>query len=303
MTTPTVALKVDVDTHAGTRDGVPRLLDILGSRGIRATFYFSLGPDNSGKAVRRVFTRKGFLGKMLRTKAPAVYGLRTMLYGTLLPAPLIARDFPGVLRATVGRGHEAGIHCWDHVEWHDRLPRWAPARVRSELALAAEAFRGAVGFAARTTAAPGWTVSPASLDAQEGMGLDFCSDARGRTPFHPVMNGRRYATLQVPTTLPTMDELLGADGITAENINDRYLSLLGPGLNVHTIHAELEGGAALAPVFGALLERLSAAGARFVTLGEAAREARLAGAPDCPLAMGEIHGRAGLVALQGDIVA
>ena len=84
-----VALKVDCDTYLGTRDGIPRLLDILGSRGIRATFFFTLGPDRSGVAVRRVFTRKGFLKKMLRSRAPSLYPLRTMLSGTLLPAPRI----------------------------------------------------------------------------------------------------------------------------------------------------------------------------------------------------------------------
>ncbi len=102
-----VALKVDVDTYAGTRDGVPALLEDLARFGVLATFYFSMGPDNSGKAVRRIFTRKGFLGKMLRTKAPSAYGIRTMLYGTLLPAPMIAASFPGVLRETEQRGHEA----------------------------------------------------------------------------------------------------------------------------------------------------------------------------------------------------
>ena len=83
---PTIALKVDVDTYVGTRDGVPQLLEILERFGIKATFYFSLGPDNSGKAIRRLF-RKGFLKKMIRTRAPSMYGLRTMLYGTILPAP------------------------------------------------------------------------------------------------------------------------------------------------------------------------------------------------------------------------
>ena len=50
--------------------------------------------------------------------------------------------------------------------------------------------------------------------------------------------------------------------------------------------------------FIALLERLQAAGTRFVTLGEAAAEHRRLG-PAAPLAMGELPGRAGLVAIQG----
>ena len=91
MTARRVALKVDCDTLEGTREGVPRLLEMFAARGIRATFFFTLGPDRSGVAVRRVFTRKGFLRKMIRSRAPALYGWRTMLYGTLLPAPMIGR--------------------------------------------------------------------------------------------------------------------------------------------------------------------------------------------------------------------
>jgi hypothetical protein len=129
------------------------------------------------------------------------------------------------------------------------------------------------------------------------MNLDYCSDSRGSTPFFPVMDGRRFRTLQVPTTWPTMDELLGEGGITVENINDHYMTLLRPGLNVHTIHAELEGKA-LAPLFIDLLERLTSRDVRFVTLAEAAEEFRRS-APEAPLAMGEIPGRAGRVAVQG----
>jgi undecaprenyl phosphate-alpha-L-ara4FN deformylase len=294
---PVVALKVDVDTYAGTRDGVPRLLDIMERAGIKATFYFSMGPDNSGKAIRRIFTRKGFLQKMLRTGAPGAYGIKTMLYGTLLPAPQIAASFPEVLRETAARGHETGVHCWDHVLWHDYLPRMARSEVAAELARGAELFQRIMGQAPQTTAAPGWTVSAASLELQDSMGLAFCSDGRGRTPFYPVLGGTRFATLQIPSTWPTMDEILGRDGLDGATINDFYLSQLRNGLNVHTIHAEMEGGI-LSQSFIALLERLQAAGVRFVTLGEAAAAHRDS-APEAPLTMGELTGRAGLVAIQG----
>jgi peptidoglycan/xylan/chitin deacetylase (PgdA/CDA1 family) len=295
--TPVIALKIDVDTYIGTRDGVPHLLDILARYGIRATFYFSMGPDNSGKAIRRIFTRKGFLKKMLRTKAPAAYGLKTMLYGTLLPAPLIAESFPDIMLRTEQQGHEVGIHCWDHVKWHDYLP-WLPKQITlMELGLASSRFEEIFGHRAKTTAAPGWTVSADSLEIQDAMQLDFCSDCRGHAPFFPVVEGRRFRTLQIPTTWPTADELLGENGITAESINDYYLTLLKEGLNVHTIHAEMEGRG-LAPSFCSLLESLIERGVRFITLAEAG-ELFGRGAGDAPLTMGELPGRAGKVALQG----
>ncbi|GFO67026.1 4-deoxy-4-formamido-L-arabinose-phosphoundecapren ol deformylase [Geomonas limicola] len=292
-----IALKVDVDTFAGTRDGVPRLLEIMERAGIKATFYFSMGPDNSGKAIRRVFTRKGFLKKMLRTGAPSAYGLRTMLYGTLLPAPDIAASFPGILKETAARGHETGVHCWDHVYWHDYLPRLSRDRVASELKRAAELFQRIIGTAPQSTAAPGWTVSATSLELQDAMNLEYCSDGRGYAPFYPVFDGKRFNTLQIPSTWPTLDEILGANGIDAGNVNDFYLSQMKNGLNVHTIHAEMEGGV-MAESFIDLIERLKNKGARFVTLYEVARACRDS-APDAPLSMGEIPGRAGLVAIQG----
>jgi undecaprenyl phosphate-alpha-L-ara4FN deformylase len=132
---------------------------------------------------------------------------------------------------------------------------------------------------------------------QDAMGLAFCSDGRGSHPFYPVMDGRRFRTLQIPTTLPTADEILGENGITPDNIHDYYLANLRDGLNVLTIHAELEGGVIRAS-FVRLLERLAADGIRCITLGEAA--GRIGGAPACRLSMGEIPGRAGNVAIQGE---
>jgi len=296
MVQSVVAFKVDVDTYVGTRDGVPNLLAILEEFGIKATFYFSMGPDNSGKAIRRIFTRKGFLRKMLRTKAPSMYGIRTLLYGTLLPAPMIAESFPDVLRAAAANGHEVGIHCWDHVKWHDFLP-WLPKQTTlMELGKASALFESIYGRRTASTAAPGWTVSEDSLEIQDAMGLQYCSDSRGTAPFYPVMNGRSFSTLQIPTTWPTMDELLGENGITPENINDYYLNQLQPGLNVHTIHAELEG-MSMAQAFRDLLVRLTQQGVIFMTVGAAARQFG-GDAPAAPLEMAEIPGRAGLVALQ-----
>ena len=299
MTNKTVALKVDVDTYAGTRDGVPALLEDMGRFDAKATFYFSMGPDNTGKSLRRIFTRKGFLAKQLRSGAPSTYSIKTMLYGTLLPAPKIAASFPEVLRMTEQLGHEVGIHCWDHVKWHDYLPFFSKTVTAAELKQAGDLFEQILGHRAASTAAPGWTVSPDSLEVQDSMGLSYCSDGRGTHPFYPVIAGRRFSTLQIPTTLPTADEILGNNGITPENIHDYYMASLKDGLNVLTIHAELEGGA-IRRSFARLLERFKQEGIRCVTLGEVA--AAVSGAPACRLQMGELPGRAGLVAIQGEVV-
>jgi len=81
-----LALKIDVNTYLGTRDGVPRLIDILKAHGAGATFLFTLGPDRSGRAINRLF-HPGVFSRAWRNQIVRSYGLRTLLYGTLLPAP------------------------------------------------------------------------------------------------------------------------------------------------------------------------------------------------------------------------
>lgn len=300
MSQPVVALKIDVDTYAGTREGVPVLLDLLARHNAKGTFYFCLGPDHTGRALRRIFTHKGFLQKALRSGAPGAYGLKTMLYGVLLPGPVIYKKCADIMRKTEQQGHEVGIHAWDHTNWHDFLLTSDLGFVKSELGQAAKGFKQVFDRLTTTTAAPGWTVSPDSLALQDQMQLSYCSDSRGSHPFYPVMNGQRFSTLQIPTTLPTADELLGRDGLTPDSLPDYYLQQLKPGLNVLTIHTELEGGV-IRSSFSRLLELLQHNNIPCISLAEAREQ--VIDAPACQLSMGMIAGRSLPVALQGDEVA
>ena len=93
-----IVLKIDVDTLRGTREGVPNLARMLDRARARATFLFSLGPDHTGWALRRVF-KPGFLKKVSRTSVVEHYGLKTLMYGTLLPGPDIGRRAAAEMRA------------------------------------------------------------------------------------------------------------------------------------------------------------------------------------------------------------
>ena len=134
-----IALKVDVDTLRGTREGVPRLLDVLAAAGVRATFLWSLGPDHTGWALRRIF-RPGFFSKVQRTSVVKHYGLRTLLYGVALPAPDIGVAGRSSMRAVRDAGHECGIHCWDHVLWQDNVRRRDRAWTERQMGLAFARF-------------------------------------------------------------------------------------------------------------------------------------------------------------------
>jgi peptidoglycan/xylan/chitin deacetylase (PgdA/CDA1 family) len=134
-----LAIKVDVDTERGTRVGVPNLLTLFEALKIPSTFLFSLGPDNTGRALKRIF-RPGFLKKVSRTSVLQVYGLQTLLNGILWPGPHIAHRHANILKHTEACGHEVGIHCYDHVYWQDYLGKMTREQVFKEVEKAQEAF-------------------------------------------------------------------------------------------------------------------------------------------------------------------
>lgn len=297
---PQLALKVDIDTHVGMRDGVPRLAAALAKRGVRASFYVACGPDHSGRAIRRVF-KPGFLAKMLRTNAPGLYGWRTMLYGTLLPGPQIARAFPGHLRDLDAAGHELGVHGYDHVYWHDKLERMSYAAVAAELGRGLATFAEVCGRPAESFAAPGWQCTAHSLAALDAAGLCYHSCTRGVAPYRPRAGGRVFALAEIPTTWPTLDETYGRIGTEPEGLAAYYVDQLSPGLNVHTIHAEAEG-LALLPHFEVLLDRL-AGRVEFVRLIDVAGQLDVPALPVCDVRPGTTEGRAGTVATQSGSLA
>lgn len=296
-----LALKVDVDTWRGTREGVPQLLRLLERHGAGATFLFSLGPDHTGRAIRRVF-RRGFLSKVSRTSVVEHYGIRTLLYGTLLPGPDIgAREAP-LMRSVASHGFETGIHTWDHIRWQDHVARATPQWTRNEMRKAVERYADVFGAAPRTHGAAGWQMNEAAYALEREFGFDYASDGRGTHPFQPVdARGDPLGVPQLPTTLPTLDELIGLDGLAADNVHERVLALTAaapPAGHVYTLHAELEG-MRLAGAFDRLLAGWKAQGYRLVcarALFDSIDRARL---PHHRVGTGEVAGRSGTLAIQG----
>jgi undecaprenyl phosphate-alpha-L-ara4FN deformylase len=295
-----IALKVDVDTFRGTREGAVRLADLLERVDARASFLFSLGPDHTGRAIKRVF-RRGFLGKVKRTSVLEHYGVKTLLYGVLLPGPHIGRRCRSFMQDIGRRGFEVGVHTWDHIRWQDGVAHANEPWTRRELALAASEFADIFGRPAAVHGAAGWQMNAfvPALEAQ--LGFHYASDTRGREPFLPADGTGVAAVPQLPTTLPTFDELIGRDDLGGQDPVDHLLALTAaqPARDqVFTLHAELEGGAYLAS-FERLLREWRARGARLTDLATYAAQLDPARLPHCSIDAGTVPGRSGTLAVQG----
>ena len=304
-----IGLKVDVDTLRGTREGVPRLAALLTKHGMDATFYFSVGPDHTGRALRRVF-RKGFAQKVARTSVLKHYGLKTLLYGVLLPGPDIGEEGGSQMRAVRDAGFEVGLHTFDHVRWQDHVANATADWTRAEFERGLFAFERVFGAPPESHAAAGWQINSHGLELEREYGLRYASDTRGGAPFFPVLADGISTCPQLPTTLPTFDELLGVDGVTEASIAETVFRLSAAAaaapsdneLQVFTLHAELEG-MLLLEAFEALLTKWRATGA-VITRMAAIRELALRQPlPPRSVVMGEIAGRSGLLAVQAPAAA
>ena len=294
-----LALKIDVDTDRGTRIGVPNLVRDLQEFEAPGCFLFSLGPDQTGRAITRIF-RPGFFKKVSRTSVVKLYGVRTLLNGTLLPAPHIGRRNTKILREVRDAGHEVGIHCYNHYRWQDYVNKMSLDAVRAEFIAARAEFLRIFGTEAQTAGAPGWQSNPRSRQIYDEAGLLYSSDVRGHTPFFPRISDQVFKTLEIPSTLPTFDELLGRPEYPEDKIVPHYLSLLRADRpNVFTLHAEIEG-MGHRPLFRALLAACRKAGVEFIRLDELAKEllANRTAIPTQNQVPAEIDGRSGHVATQ-----
>ncbi len=297
-----IALKIDVDTDRGTAEGVPRLASLLERLDVRATFLFSLGPDQTGRAIKRAF-RRGFLGKVRRTSVVKHYGVRTLLYGTLLPGPHIGRRRAALMRAIAGQGFEVGVHTYNHVRWQDGVARADSAWTRRELQLAHDQFTQIFGRAPLVHGAAGWQVNEFVPQLEQEFGFQYASDARGVGPFMPLVQGIEVPVPQLPTTLPTLDELVGREDLDGVEPVDHLLALTRTthsdrGDHVYTLHAELEGGL-FSKSFERLLRGWQAEEIGLTDMASYAASLDRAQLPRCPLVAGTVPGRSGSLAYQG----
>ena len=236
-----IGLRVDVDTFRGTKLGVPNLCRVLEKHSIKASFFFSVGPDNMGRHLWRMFRPK-FLMKMLRSKASSLYGWDILLRGTLWPGPLIGKRLENIIHATARAGHEIGLHAWDHHFWQAHIDNMDSETIYDSLNRGVTLLTEILGKQPDCSAVPGWKCNNLVIKEKNKFPFHYNSDCKGDSIFFPVVNGTELNQPQIPVTLPTYDEIIGRNGITNDNYNDYLLSLINPDkLNVLTIHAEVEG--------------------------------------------------------------
>ncbi|MEL0586503.1 MAG: hypothetical protein AAES65_16680 [Candidatus Thiodiazotropha sp. (ex. Lucinoma kazani)] len=239
-----IGLRVCVNTLGGAMQGVPALLKLFDEYSVQASFFFATGPDKSGRLIGRAFQ-------------PWYRDLDLVprFYGVLLPPPLNYQRAVETMRSVAAAGHETGILCHDRSQWLSKIAHADEQWTRQELNSAIYAYENVFGDKPKSIAAAGWQVNPYLLKLEQMHGFDYACDVRGRTAFFPVLQQVESRCPQLPTTLPTLNDLLNKGGeVTPENVHE-YLYAesqhILPQGHVYSCDAEMEG-----MVYLSLMEKL-----------------------------------------------
>ncbi len=206
-----IALKVDVASRSGVRQGLPAILDLLDSYDTQASFFIS--PD--------VFTGlSSWLDRSARSQASKI-------------ADRI-KD----------AGHDLGLLPVHPQRWQEKAAhadaQWTAANLQKSI----DSFHKIFGERPTMFAAPGWQLNQHLLQLEESQGFDFASDVRGKFPFLPELLSVGGRCPQIPTTLPTLNEMLAMADVTEHNVHEylyaesRYVRPAG---HVYSASAETEG--------------------------------------------------------------
>ena len=270
-----IALKIDVSTEPGATVGVPNLLELFGNYNVTASFFFAM--DFSG-------------GRGLVRKAASLFGKGQPPQATLEESMLAAAE----------AGHEIGLLGYQADSWRKQAAFADEDWTRHQLALGMERFEQLTGQAPDRFAAPHWQPNAHLLGMEERRGFCFASDVRGRFPFYPQLHNIVSRCPQIPTTLPTLDEMLAQPEVTPGNVHE-YLYAesrrILPYGHVYTANASDEGMEHLA-VMEKLLVMWKGQEGMVRTLGDIHEELDLEKLPVHQIGWTQVPGRQEHVAAQ-----
>lgn len=231
-----VALRVEVTSWRGLETGVPNLLRLFSDFQVRASFFFPLGFDCPGRYPSLAWRARGYLP------------WKDLLRGLLLPSRDFAAESRRLSELARSNGHEVGLIGFSPFGWAMKMadadPDWIASQLHDlDIFVSTQHAQEKHGLASMD-----WQVHAGLIAGLVPRRAAYSSICRGRMPFYPVLQGRRSSIPEIPTTLPTVQELLQDSAVTLDNVHEFLYAEschVLPAGHVFTLFADREGLAGL----------------------------------------------------------
>ena len=204
------------------------------------------------------------------------------------------------MKVAAEAGFEVGLRVIATPPWWSHLTKETAEKYEERLLVLHSGFEAALGTPPRLHAAADWQTSPHGLRLTQRLGFAYASDTRGRHPFLPVWDGEIVRCPQIPTTLPTLEELAALE--SASSPVDELLSLTAnrsPLGHVFSLRLTPALTAAPAPL-EALLTNWREQGYELTSIQTLARQLDMDKLARHEIVVGKAPGHSGTLLLQGE---
>jgi peptidoglycan/xylan/chitin deacetylase (PgdA/CDA1 family) len=196
------SLRIDIETVNCLLKGVPVLLNLLKNYKTKATFFVPMGPDNLSKNYKIKD-----IPKYLRLEPLKKFGLKNIFHGTLIPSPDFAKLYALNLKNIVHHGHEVGLHGYNHTKWVKLIRNLPDEEVEKLFLKGYNEYIKVYEKKPKAFASPEFMWTEKTLSLLDQYNFLYGSDIRGSLPLQPKIKGKLFKTLQIPVTLPNLEEL------------------------------------------------------------------------------------------------
>lgn len=203
----TLSFRFDIDGVGDIKVGVPNLLTLADSLGVRFSFYVNMGKSFNWKVFFEARSLKrnqkfnpGVKHTLRRKDLIRKHGLLGVVQ-TLVENPCIGIKYKNILFEAVSAGHELGLHGgMDHMLWQYNLGSMDYYEIRNLLAPAYNKFMKLFGKP-YGFCCPGFSYNDEVLSLIDDFGFLYSSDMEGELPFKPVIEGRKFEHYQIPVNI------------------------------------------------------------------------------------------------------
>jgi len=209
------ALRIDIDSLKGLREGVPKLLDTLSKYDMKASFFSVMGweGDFLSTVKYRIIRAKAhtpstdFVGRLGSTDKQSSLKLTKFVsgYSELLRCLFFPVKFShekDILYMIKEEGHELGVHGYVHVKWHNLKKNEA----EKEFQQMTSSYEKLFGERPKGFASPRFISNNTVRELTEKHGFKYSSLTYGEKPFFPVLNGQLCSHVEIPVTIDMIDD-------------------------------------------------------------------------------------------------
>ena len=249
------ALRFDVDSVTCLERGVPALLKLGDSRGVRFTFFVNMGRSFSWRHTlgRTLGRARGEAGSSDPSSPYKLSASAKLGWGGVVKTALINPRLGWRYRPALDRlgqeGHELGLHGGsNHAIWQYALDELGKNGLERHCRASFAAFRDRYGQP-RGFASPGFRYNDAVLDLMDNEGFEYASDMAGERPFRPPRKdgGSRYSHFQIPVnvigenSVPLIEQGLARGHSHARIVQDAVDQIRGRRFALMYGHPYVEG--------------------------------------------------------------